>query len=95
MSKMVSNKKADYSSMEAKWIEFVGVSDEFKMLHDKWDYISSQPGSILPKIDEVFCRMKRVINRTRRLFGRLGFSRAKIENRDDFCRRKNIKRSYS
>ncbi len=81
---MTSAQNTDYFSLETKWIEFVGVADEFKMLRNKWDYLSLQPNSMLPQIETVFERMNRVIGELSQLFNRLGFSRHEVENRTNF-----------
>lgn len=76
--------KADYTSLQVTWVKFTGVCVEFRMLRDKWAFLSSQHYPTLPKIDETFRRITGLVEGLEGLFEKVGFSTHSIEDQEDF-----------
>lgn len=68
------------------WIKYCGVADEFDMLHDKWEFLSSQDAlKAVRPISGTFQRLFSLSEECRRLFKDLGFEREKEESMTAFA----------
>lgn len=50
------------------WNKYIGISDDFRMLKDKWTYLSPHLEPALPHIDATFEKLDSVIRKVDRLF---------------------------